>query len=151
MTYSTLVALAVASIALAQPKARYLDKKTFFQMETVAAPAISPHGSQIVFTRRLDGYHQGPGAGQFVAGGRGRLAAAEGKWMAFNITIPDETPILVGHTGRFRAAVSMRPVIDWGSFMQYGWAELVRSVHEVSIGRSCAVRCPIAIALRSQR
>jgi dipeptidyl aminopeptidase/acylaminoacyl peptidase len=27
------------------------------------------------------------------------------------------TAWIVGHTGRFRAAVSMRPVIDWGSFV----------------------------------
>jgi dipeptidyl aminopeptidase/acylaminoacyl peptidase len=40
-----------AAAAFAQPKPRYLDKETFFQMETVTAPDISPDGSQIVFTR----------------------------------------------------------------------------------------------------
>jgi dipeptidyl aminopeptidase/acylaminoacyl peptidase len=46
----TLFALAVVP-AFTQPKPHYLDKETFFQMETVAAPDISPDGSQIVFTR----------------------------------------------------------------------------------------------------
>ncbi|HTS30531.1 MAG TPA: S9 family peptidase [Bryobacteraceae bacterium] len=36
--------------ALAQAP-RYLDKETFFQMETITAPDIAPDGSQIVFTR----------------------------------------------------------------------------------------------------
>ncbi len=40
-----------ATLATAQPKPRYLDKETFFQMESVTAPDISPDGSQIVFTR----------------------------------------------------------------------------------------------------
>jgi dipeptidyl aminopeptidase/acylaminoacyl peptidase len=40
-----------AVAALAQPKPHLLDKETFFQMETVTAPDISPDGSQIVFTR----------------------------------------------------------------------------------------------------
>ena len=39
------------ALAWAQPKPRYLDKETFFQMETLTAPDISPDGSQIVFTR----------------------------------------------------------------------------------------------------
>jgi dipeptidyl aminopeptidase/acylaminoacyl peptidase len=44
--------LAIATTAVfAQPKPHYLDKETFFQMETVTAPDISPDGSQIVFTR----------------------------------------------------------------------------------------------------
>jgi dipeptidyl aminopeptidase/acylaminoacyl peptidase len=42
---------ALAAIAAAQPAPRYLDKETFFQMETVSAPDISPDGAQIVFTR----------------------------------------------------------------------------------------------------
>ena len=48
--FFSLVALAAAA-AVAQPKQRYLDKETFFQMESVTAPDISPDGSQIVFTR----------------------------------------------------------------------------------------------------
>jgi dipeptidyl aminopeptidase/acylaminoacyl peptidase len=43
--------LGVAAVVSAQPKPRYLDKETFFQMETVTAPDISADGSQIVFTR----------------------------------------------------------------------------------------------------
>ena len=39
------------TLAWAQPKPRYLDKDTFFQMETLTAPDISPDGGQIVFTR----------------------------------------------------------------------------------------------------
>jgi len=39
------------TLAWAQPKPRYLDKETFFQMETLTAPDISPDGGQIVFTR----------------------------------------------------------------------------------------------------
>ena len=45
------VLLGFALLATAQPKPRYLDKETFFQMETVTAPDISPDGGQIVFTR----------------------------------------------------------------------------------------------------
>ena len=37
--------------AQAQAKPRYLDKETFFQMESIANPVIAPDGSQIVFTR----------------------------------------------------------------------------------------------------
>ncbi len=51
MTVRILTALVLTSVTFAQPKPRYLDKETFFQMETVAAPDISPDGSQIVFTR----------------------------------------------------------------------------------------------------
>jgi dipeptidyl aminopeptidase/acylaminoacyl peptidase len=43
--------LLLAALASAQPKQRYLDKDTFFEMETVTAPDISPDGGQIVFTR----------------------------------------------------------------------------------------------------
>ncbi len=43
--------LAFTAIAAGQTKPRYLDKETFFQMETVTAPDLSPDGSQIVFTR----------------------------------------------------------------------------------------------------
>jgi len=46
----SLLALAAAA-CFAQPKPHYLDKETFFQMETVTAPDISPDGAQIVFTR----------------------------------------------------------------------------------------------------
>src|SRR5580704_16458034 len=51
MTHRTLAILLLAAAAFAQPKPRYLDKETFFQMESVTAPDISPDGSQIVFTR----------------------------------------------------------------------------------------------------
>jgi len=40
---------AAAFAADKQPK--YLDKETYFQMESVSNPSISPDGSQIVFTR----------------------------------------------------------------------------------------------------
>ncbi len=46
----TVVALAV-SPAAAQSKTKLLDKETFFQMESVSSPQISPDGSQIVFAR----------------------------------------------------------------------------------------------------
>jgi dipeptidyl aminopeptidase/acylaminoacyl peptidase len=46
-----LTSLLLAATALAQPKPHYLDKETFFQMESITAPDISPDGSQIVFTR----------------------------------------------------------------------------------------------------
>lgn len=46
-----LLSLLLAASAFAQPKTRYLDKDTFFEMETVTAPDISPDGGQIVFTR----------------------------------------------------------------------------------------------------
>jgi dipeptidyl aminopeptidase/acylaminoacyl peptidase len=39
------------SMAAGAPPARLLDKETFFHMESVANPAISPDGSQVVFTR----------------------------------------------------------------------------------------------------
>src|SRR5262245_25855115 len=35
----------------AQGARKYLDKETFFQMETISNPAISPDGSQVVFGR----------------------------------------------------------------------------------------------------
>ena len=49
---SLVVALvaAVAPAASAQPS-RAVDKDTFFQMESVSAPSISPDGRQVVFTR----------------------------------------------------------------------------------------------------
>ena len=37
--------------AAAQPKGKYLDKETFFQMESISGPEISPDGTQIVFGR----------------------------------------------------------------------------------------------------
>ena len=45
------ILLVVASLSFAQSKPRYMDKDTFFQMETITAPDISPDGAQIVFTR----------------------------------------------------------------------------------------------------
>jgi dipeptidyl aminopeptidase/acylaminoacyl peptidase len=43
--------LVLATLVAAQTKPHYLDKETFFQMETVTAPDMAPDGSQIVFTR----------------------------------------------------------------------------------------------------
>src|SRR5262245_30837092 len=43
--------LVCALPALAAEKPRYMDKDTFFQMESIANPVISPDGSQVVFTR----------------------------------------------------------------------------------------------------
>jgi hypothetical protein len=37
--------------AAAQPKSKWLDKDTFFQMESVSSPQIAPDGSEIVFSR----------------------------------------------------------------------------------------------------
>lgn len=37
--------------AAAQPKAKYLDKDTFFQMESVSNPQIAPDGSAVVLAR----------------------------------------------------------------------------------------------------
>src|SRR5215472_3568726 len=51
MSHRSLALLLAAAAAFAQPKPRYLDKETFFQMEAVTAPDISPDGGQIVFTR----------------------------------------------------------------------------------------------------
>ena len=48
----TLAAACVFVSAFADDqKIKYLDKETFFQMENVSNPEISPDGSQIVFTR----------------------------------------------------------------------------------------------------
>jgi dipeptidyl aminopeptidase/acylaminoacyl peptidase len=53
--YLSILAAALAVTAAmpgaAQQKAKYLDKDTFFQMESVSSPQISPNGSQIVFAR----------------------------------------------------------------------------------------------------
>ena len=46
-----LVLVAPAVPALAANPPRYLDKETFFQMESIANPEISPDGSLIVFSR----------------------------------------------------------------------------------------------------
>jgi hypothetical protein len=48
---ATVLIAAVALPAAAQPKPKYLDKDTFFQMESVSSPQISPDGMQIVFAR----------------------------------------------------------------------------------------------------
>ena len=47
------ISLALLSTALfaADQKPKYLDKETYFQMESVTAPAISPDGTQIAFSR----------------------------------------------------------------------------------------------------
>src|SRR5678815_937886 len=43
--------LTVVSLTSAQTRSQYLDKDTFFEMEQVGNPAISPDGKQIVFSR----------------------------------------------------------------------------------------------------
>ena len=51
---STLMGLFLVSLSLSvvgQSKKGTLDKETFMNMESVAGPAISPDGKQIVFTR----------------------------------------------------------------------------------------------------
>ena len=59
------------------------------------------------------------------------------------------TAWIVGHTNRFRAAVSMRPVIDWHSFVgTTDGVELVPPVPEVPVGRPDGVRRALAAALR---
>jgi dipeptidyl aminopeptidase/acylaminoacyl peptidase len=40
-----------ATVFAADQKPKYLDKETYFQMQTVTAPAISPDGGLIVFSR----------------------------------------------------------------------------------------------------
>jgi dipeptidyl aminopeptidase/acylaminoacyl peptidase len=41
----------LGTMALGQQKKRLLDKETFMEMESVGSPAISPDGTQIIFTR----------------------------------------------------------------------------------------------------
>jgi dipeptidyl aminopeptidase/acylaminoacyl peptidase len=43
--------LACSCAAVAQPKAKLLDKETFFLMESVSSPQIAPDGSPVVFAR----------------------------------------------------------------------------------------------------
>jgi dipeptidyl aminopeptidase/acylaminoacyl peptidase len=146
--------LCLASVALAQTQPRYLDKETFFQMESVTAPDISPDGSQIVFTRGWTDVMKDQSQGNlWMVGSNGerpreltqgawrdsepvwspdgkRIAffstrsgtpqihvmwadtrevsalthldytpsalhwSPDSKWIAFNMTIPDESPIL---------------------------------------------------------
>ncbi len=45
------LASVLAGVAAAQPKAKYLDKDTFFAMESLSSPHIAPNGSAIVFAR----------------------------------------------------------------------------------------------------
>jgi dipeptidyl aminopeptidase/acylaminoacyl peptidase len=45
------VCLLAAGPLLADAKPKLLDKETFYQMESIASPQISPDGSQIVFSR----------------------------------------------------------------------------------------------------
>jgi len=51
LTLFTFLVAGQTAPAEAQAKKRYLDKETFFQMESIANPVIAPDGSQIVFTR----------------------------------------------------------------------------------------------------
>ena len=51
----------------------------------------------------------------------------------------------VGQTSRFAAAVAMRPVIDWHSFVAVtDGPELVRSVHQIPLGRRRTVCSAVA-------
>ncbi len=60
------------------------------------------------------------------------------------------TAWIVGHTNRFAAAVSMRPVINWHSFVgTTDGAELVPPVQEVPLGRPDGIRGALAAALTS--
>ena len=45
------IALAIQLSPSAQSGPKYLDKETFFRMESVSNPEISPEGSQVVFGR----------------------------------------------------------------------------------------------------
>src|SRR5262245_9213813 len=49
--YLLLVSLCLLAPVAAQQKARFLDKETFMEMESVTNPAISPDGKQVLFTR----------------------------------------------------------------------------------------------------
>jgi dipeptidyl aminopeptidase/acylaminoacyl peptidase len=51
MRITILLALLSTTVLAADQKPKYLDKETFFQMESITAPAISPDGSQIAFSR----------------------------------------------------------------------------------------------------
>ena len=46
-----IVAVVPATLFAADKQPKYLDKETYFQMENVSNPSISPDGSEIVFTR----------------------------------------------------------------------------------------------------
>ncbi len=62
------------------------------------------------------------------------------------------TAWIVGHTNRFAAAVSMRPVINWHSFVgTTDGPSLVPAVPEVPVGRPDGIRRALAAALRGQR
>ena len=72
MKTRALAVLFLVALALAQPQPRYLDKETFFQMETITAPDISPDGSQIVFTRGwTDTAHDQSAANLWLVGSDG--------------------------------------------------------------------------------
>jgi dipeptidyl aminopeptidase/acylaminoacyl peptidase len=49
LTFALIVAVALSPSA--QHAAKYLDKETFFQMESISNPDIAPDGSQVVFGR----------------------------------------------------------------------------------------------------
>jgi len=51
MAKSLVLLLVTATLLLSQPKAKLLEKDTFFDMETIANPHISPDGNSIVFSR----------------------------------------------------------------------------------------------------
>ncbi len=51
LAFVLLLPLSLLATAVAQNKPRLLDKDTFFEMESVGNPEISPDGRQIIFTR----------------------------------------------------------------------------------------------------
>jgi len=61
------------------------------------------------------------------------------------------TAWIVGHTNRFRAAVSMRPVINWHSFAgttDFAW--WYRQFKKIPVGGSCGIRSALAAKLCRQ-
>jgi len=51
MRITIALALLATAVYAADQKPKYLDKETYFQMESVSNPAISPDGGQIAFSR----------------------------------------------------------------------------------------------------
>jgi dipeptidyl aminopeptidase/acylaminoacyl peptidase len=52
VTFVSLVLVVVAAVAIpAAQQPKYVDKATYFQMESISNPAISPDGSTVIFSR----------------------------------------------------------------------------------------------------
>ena len=52
VTFVSLVLVFVAAVAIpAAQQPKYVDKATYFQMESISNPAISPDGSTVIFSR----------------------------------------------------------------------------------------------------